>query len=108
MAPTTNNNEFEKDREWIQRSKEDPSAFQYFFDKYYNMIFNNVLRRTCNGVIAQDITANTFLKTLENIKKFQWRSVPFSAWLYRIATNEIIPNRIQFIIRDPLDMQQPH
>jgi len=92
MAPTTNNNEFEKDREWIQRSKEDPSAFQYLFDKYYNMIFNHVLRRTCNGVLAQDITANTFLKALENIKKFQWRGVPFSAWLYRIATNEINQN----------------
>lgn len=84
-----NNNELEKDREWIQRSKEDPSAFQYLFDKYYNMIFNHALRRTCDSFLAKDITANTFLKALENIKKYECRGLPFSSWLYRIATNEI-------------------
>ena len=30
-----------------------------------------------------------FFKALKNIAKFNWRGVPFSAWLYRIATNEI-------------------
>ena len=39
--------------------------------------------------LAKDLTANTFLKALENLSGFHWRNVPFSAWLYRIATNEI-------------------
>jgi RNA polymerase sigma-70 factor (ECF subfamily) len=36
-----------------------------------------------------DITSATFLKALREIKKFRWRDVPFSAWLYRVAGNEI-------------------
>lgn len=30
-----------------------------------------------------------FFKALKNISRFEWRDVSFSAWLYRIAGNEI-------------------
>lgn len=56
---------------------------------YHDAIFNYVLRRTFDVVRAQDITSNTFLKALDNLNKFHWKGVGFSAWLYRIATNEI-------------------
>lgn len=83
------NSENLQEYRWIQESQKDPEAFRHLFNKYYNTIFNYVLRRTCNSSSAQDITANTFLKALDNIKKFKWKGISFSAWLYRIATNEI-------------------
>lgn len=30
------------------------------------------------------------MQVLENISKFEWRILPFSAWLYRIAANSIV------------------
>ena len=36
---------------------------------------------------AEDLTTQTFVKMLESIGRFRWRSVPFSAWLFRIAHN---------------------
>jgi RNA polymerase sigma-70 factor (ECF subfamily) len=78
-----------QDHRWIRESQKDPEAFKYLFNKYYNAIFNYVLRRTCNSALAKDITANTFMNALDNIKKYRWRGIAFSAWLYRIATNEI-------------------
>src|ERR671924_458169 len=36
---------------------------------------------------AEDLTTQTFLKMLESIGRFRWRSAPFSAWLFRIAHN---------------------
>jgi RNA polymerase sigma-70 factor (ECF subfamily) len=36
---------------------------------------------------AEDLTTQTFLKMLEAIGRFRWRSAPFSAWLFRIAHN---------------------
>ena len=36
---------------------------------------------------AEDLTTQTFLRMLEAIARFRWRSVPFSAWLFRIAHN---------------------
>src|SRR4029079_11236428 len=34
---------------------------------------------------AEDLTTQTFLKMLESIGRFQWRAVPVSAWVFRIA-----------------------
>ena len=38
---------------------------------------------------AQDVTAEVFHHALENLARFEWRGVPFCAWLYRIAGNAI-------------------
>ena len=83
------NSEAKQDYRWIRESRKDPETFKHLFNKYYNPIFNYVLRRTCNSSLAKDITANTFMNALDNIKKYRWRGIPFSSWLYRIATNEI-------------------
>ncbi|NQT26462.1 RNA polymerase sigma factor [candidate division KSB1 bacterium] len=81
--------ENQQELKWIQESKRDPEAFEPLFNKYQNAIFNYILRRTCREALAKDLTASTFMKALNNIHQFQWRGIPFSAWLYRIATNEI-------------------
>jgi RNA polymerase sigma-70 factor (ECF subfamily) len=38
---------------------------------------------------AQDLTADVFHLALKNLARFEWRGVPFAAWLFRIASNEI-------------------
>ena len=47
------------------------------------------MRRTASVEVAQDVTSQVFFKALKNIGRFNWRGIPFSAWLYRIAANEI-------------------
>jgi RNA polymerase sigma-70 factor, ECF subfamily len=39
---------------------------------------------------AEDLTAEAFLKAFQNIASFQFRDVPFTSWLYRIARNCLI------------------
>lgn len=74
---------------WIREAQQDPAAFEPIFNKYYNAIFNYILRRAPDVSTAKDITSNTFLKALDHIGQFKWKGIPFSSWLYRIATNEI-------------------
>ncbi|MBN1783260.1 RNA polymerase sigma factor [bacterium] len=74
---------------WIQAAKKDPESFQYLFNKYHDQIYNFVLRRIYHREMAQDITANTFMKALEKLHQFQYKGIPFSSWLYRIAVNEV-------------------
>jgi RNA polymerase sigma-70 factor (ECF subfamily) len=38
---------------------------------------------------AQDVTAEVFHQALRNLGRFQWRGVPFAAWLLRIAANAL-------------------
>ncbi|MFQ5605551.1 MAG: RNA polymerase sigma factor [bacterium] len=74
---------------WIKAAQNDPAAFEPLFNKYHDMIFNYALRRTGNVLLSQDIAATTFMKALDQIKKFQWQGISISSWLYRIAINEI-------------------
>ncbi len=38
---------------------------------------------------AQDLTSEVFQQALANLGRFEWRGVPFAAWLYRIAANAV-------------------
>jgi len=40
--------------------------------------------------IAEDVTSEVFHRALANLPKYEWRGVPFVAWLLRIAANAII------------------
>ena len=40
--------------------------------------------------IAKDIASQVFLKAMSHIKSYQDKGKPFSAWLYRIAYNELM------------------
>jgi len=79
----------EQEKVLVDRAKNDPNAFGELYDEYYTKIFGYILKRTANIEVAQDVTSEVFFKALKNIGKFHWRGVPFSSWLYRIATNEI-------------------
>lgn len=78
-----------EEKELIERAKRNPKAFEKIYDENYPKIFGYILKRVANVEIAQDITSETFLKALKNLWKFRWQNVSISAWLYRIANNEI-------------------
>lgn len=72
----------------IKLSQADPEAFRPLYEKYFKRIFLFVLHRVGDRQLAADLASQVFLKALVNIKKFQLRGLPFSAWLFRIALNE--------------------
>ena len=39
------------------------------------------------------MTAATFAKGLEELPRFEWRGVPYSSWLYRVASNLVARQR---------------
>ena len=52
-------------------------------------MFLFVIKRCGNEDLAGDLVSQVFLKAMLNLKKYQFKGVPFSAWLYRIASNEV-------------------
>jgi len=79
----------EQEKALVGRAKNDAEAFGELYDQYYSQILRYVLRRTASIEVAKDVTSEVFFKALKNLGQFRWRGVPFSSWLYRIATNEI-------------------
>jgi len=62
-------------------------AFAKIYETYFDRVFRYVVVRVGNTAEAEDITQDVFLRALDSIRSFQWRGVPFSAWLFRIAHN---------------------
>lgn len=73
----------------IDAAKKDPKHFRYFYDKHYKEIFVFIYRRTDDEEVTADITQQVFLKAMQSIDRYNYRGIPFSAWLYRIASNEV-------------------
>ncbi len=79
------------ERQLIQRAKQgEAAALSALYNKYVDRIFLYVRYRTGDDQIAEDITAEVFLRAIESIDKYEYQGVPFGAWLYRIAHARII------------------
>lgn len=73
----------------VEAAKEDPSRFAALYEAHFERIYAFVAHRVRDRSIAEDLTADVFRHALAAIGGFEWRGVPFTAWLYRIAANEI-------------------
>jgi RNA polymerase sigma-70 factor, ECF subfamily len=62
-------------------------ALEELYLRHFDRIYSYLHMSVGNRHDAEDLTTQTFLKMLESIRRFHWRSVPFSAWLFRIAHN---------------------
>ena len=78
------------EQEIIEAAKKDLHHFEKLYSKYHNQIFRYVYQRMDDKDIAHDVTSQVFLKSMNNLKKFKYKGVPFSAWLFRIASNEVV------------------
>lgn len=83
------NKEILAEYEIIKKCQRNPEYFGPIYSKYYDQIYLFVYKRVDHLDITADITSRIFLKCLKNIGKYKYQGVPFSAWLYRIAINEI-------------------
>ena len=75
--------------EVVNLAKSDPVNFEPLYRKYYEQIFRYVFHRVEDEALALDLTSQVFLKALNNLPKYEYRGVPFSSWLYRIAKSEV-------------------
>jgi len=68
----------------------DETALGELYDRYEGRIYSYIYRRTGDRALAEDLTAQVFLKMLEAIRGGKGWHSSFSGWLYRIAHNAVI------------------
>lgn len=68
----------------------DPQALTELYDQYVDRIHSYIYHRVGQVELAEDLTAQVFIKMLEAIRGGRgWRTT-FVGWLYRIAHNLVI------------------
>jgi RNA polymerase sigma-70 factor, ECF subfamily len=73
----------------VEAAQKDPSRFGALYERHFERVYAFIARRLGNRAEAEDLTSEVFHRALENLPRFEWRGVPFSAWLFRIAANAI-------------------
>jgi RNA polymerase sigma-70 factor, ECF subfamily len=78
----------ERMRELVERGQQgDRAALEELYLLHFDRIYSYLHMSVGSRHDAEDLTTQTFVKMLEAIGRFRWQSVPFSAWLFRIAHN---------------------
>ena len=77
------------ERQLVEDARRDPRQFAPLYEQNFERIYAYVFRRVNDRAEAEDLTSEVFHLALANLKSFEWRGVPFAAWLYRIAANAI-------------------
>jgi RNA polymerase sigma-70 factor (ECF subfamily) len=72
----------------IEAAQRDPRQFAELYEANFHRVYAYIARRVRDRG-AEDLTAEVFKRALINLPRFEWRGVPFAAWLLRIAANAI-------------------
>jgi RNA polymerase sigma-70 factor (ECF subfamily) len=69
----------------------DQHAVGLLYDAYVTRVYRFAYGRLGSREDAEDVTAEVFIKVVDGLHRFAWReNVPFGAWLFRIARNEVV------------------
>ncbi len=75
----------------VQRAKQhDQVAITKLYEDNFDRIYRYVVLKIGERTEAEDITQQVFVNAIKAISSFKHKGVPFSAWLYRIAHNQVV------------------
>ena len=79
-----------EERQLVEAAQKDPAQFDALYELHFERVYAFIASRTQDRATAEDLTSEVFHKALANLSRFEWRGVPFSAWLLRIAANAVV------------------
>jgi RNA polymerase sigma-70 factor (ECF subfamily) len=65
----------------------DAAAFGEIYDRHASLVYRYAYGLLGNKGEAEDLTADTFIRALQAIKRYRWTGRPLSSWLLTIARN---------------------
>ncbi|HYR95908.1 MAG TPA: sigma-70 family RNA polymerase sigma factor [Candidatus Binatus sp.] len=80
----------EAERLLVEAAQRDPSRFADLYEGNFERVYAFIVRRVGDRPAAEDLTSDVFHQALAGLARFEWRGVPFAAWLFRIAANAIV------------------
>lgn len=73
----------------VEEAKRNPRKFGILYERYYKAIFLFIYKRIDEEMLSEDLCSQVFIKAMANIQRYEYKGFPFSAWLYKIALNEV-------------------
>jgi RNA polymerase sigma-70 factor, ECF subfamily len=81
----------QRDQKLVEAAKRgDQQAISELYYAYVDRIYRYIFYRVSDVHIAEDITADVFIKVLEGLSTYEDRSLPFAAWIYKISHAKLV------------------
>lgn len=81
----------QQEQDLVQRARKgDHEAFARLYEDHFDKIYRYMVLKIGNSAEAEDMTQQVFIKAYESIGSYRWQGIPFSAWLFRIAHNQMV------------------
>jgi RNA polymerase sigma-70 factor (ECF subfamily) len=80
----------DRERTLVDRARSDAAAFGELYDFYLPRIYGFAYRRLQDRSVAEDVTATTFQRALEAVRRSEFRNDAFGGFLYRVAANAVV------------------
>jgi RNA polymerase sigma-70 factor (ECF subfamily) len=68
----------------------DAEAFAQLYRSYVQAIYRYLYSRLSDATVAEDLTAEVFMRAVDGLPRFSDRGLPFGAWLFRIARDRLV------------------
>jgi len=82
--------DFDEQAVVLAAQRGDQVALSHLYEYYFPRVYRFVATRLTSSEDAEDVTEEIFLRVIDNIGKFTFRGLPFGAWIFRIARNEVV------------------
>jgi len=79
------------EKDLVHRARQgDKEAFAKLYESHFEKIYRYVAIKIGNRIEAEDMTQQVFIRAYESISSYKYQGIPFSAWLFRIAHNQMV------------------
>lgn len=97
----------DKEAELITRAKAgDEDAFSVLYRAYVQGVYHYLLVRLGNPQLAEDLTAEVFLRVADGLPRYSDRGLVFGAWIFRIARDRLVDYYRQAARRPVVDLDE--
>lgn len=77
--------------EFVRRIKDfQADAWDELYDTYFPKMYRYLYVHVGDRDVAEDLAAEVFEQACRGVRRFRYRGVPFSSWLYRVAHNVMV------------------
>lgn len=79
----------DEENKLVREAQENRESFDKLYALYLPKVYGFVMGKIKSRETAEDLTGEIFLKILEGLPNYQFRGLPFGAWVFQIARNHL-------------------
>jgi len=79
----------EEEQQLVLDAQENVERFEQLYELYFPKVYGFVRGKVNSRNIAEDLVSEIFIKILEALPRYQFRGLPFGAWVFRIVRNHL-------------------